>query len=396
MTRRRKEAELIPDEVIERQLAMPICGKTAEETGAEAVFRSGRDMARQGDWAEVAALMVVHDRARDMTPDGTPLAELLSAGARSDLVLSLQRAARSGVLSPRHYSIECLEEFCAEVTEDVSGDYAGYGTAILLSETLMDAGWAWYEQGTMLSSPDRNLTMFTELFGRAAKQIEPFSALEENAPALAATNCALLAGNPDASRRILDEYEDLIDLNPAAPGHQRAFGLHLMPQWFGNYALLEVQALKVAAQTQDLWGAGGYTWVWLDVLALDPAGFAYLDLEYFLDGIDDILSRRSSQHFVNLFAAFISRYLVHNGDGPDRGQRKALVHRRASLIRGRMRELHPWVWGSSPLIGAVGRHRPDRERSASFRDGRDLARLALADVFASELSSASIRTSHPA
>ncbi|MGX9353713.1 hypothetical protein ACS3SW_00715 [Roseobacteraceae bacterium S113] len=377
----------VPDAIIEAELSLPICRETSEETGASAVFEAARNLARQGDWAEISALIMVHDRARDMTPDGTPLAELVSAGARSDLVLALQTAARQATLSERHATIAALEDFC----EDLNDPALGYGASVLAADTMMDAGWAWYEQGSRINKPEKHLPCFVRCFHAAAEKIAPFSALEENAPALAATNCALLAGQQDGSARVLDEYEDLIDLNPRAPGHMRAFGLHLLPQWFGTHATLEVQARRAAVQTQDVWGSGGYTWVWLDALALDPTGFAYLDMDFFLEGIDDILVRRSSQHYVNLFAAYLSRYIDSDDNGPDKGQRKAMMRRRAGLVRGRMQELHPWVWAMGPLSGAVKLHMQGNGSIPAFEAGHKRAQAAMAQIFASELSSIDLK-----
>ena len=69
-----------------------------------------------------------------------------------------------------------------------------------------------------------------------------------------------------------DEYERLITLDPHNQRHMRAMGSHLLPRWFGSYEELELQALRTAARTQDIWGAGGYTWVQFDAIALDDRG----------------------------------------------------------------------------------------------------------------------------
>lgn len=39
----------------------------------------------------------------------------------------------------------------------------------------------------------------------------------------------------------------------------------------------------------DFWGVGGYVWVWFDVIFSDLECLIYMDVDYFLDGVFDIL-----------------------------------------------------------------------------------------------------------
>lgn len=372
--------DTLTDELIEHKLALPICRDTMEETGSAAIMETGRNLVRQGDWEDLCALVRLHDEARDVTDAGTPLAELLLLGARSDLSVSLQLAARAGALSLRHEGIQALNDFC----EDLRREELGYPAAVLAANTLMDAGWAWYEQGALSGKPERHVHTFATLFNQASTRLAPFSALEENAPSLAAAQCATLAGTQSAASRVADDYEDLIDLNPEAPGHMRAFGLHLLPQWFGSFPELDIQARRVAASTQDVWGAGGYAWVWLDALLLDPTGFAFVETDFFLEGLDDILARRPSQHHVNLAAAFLSRYIEAEA-GPDRSQKTRMMHRRAGIVRGRMEELHPWVWAVGPVTDAAKMQLSAAFATQLLEAGHSRAQRALVTIFSPEL-----------
>ena len=47
----------------------------------------------------------------------------------------------------------------------------------------------------------------------------------------------------------------------------RAFGEALLPARYGGYDMLDSEARRTAAHTDDIWGAGGYVWVYLDALA---------------------------------------------------------------------------------------------------------------------------------
>jgi hypothetical protein len=42
--------------------------------------------------------------------------------------------------------------------------------------------------------------------------------------------------------RVIDNYNELIDLDPTTLLHFRNFGRHLLPQFLGDYAALEKEA----------------------------------------------------------------------------------------------------------------------------------------------------------
>ncbi|TNF20913.1 MAG: hypothetical protein EP318_09130 [Rhodobacteraceae bacterium] len=319
-------------------LGRPLREHTPERIACEALFRQGRDLARQEAWPCLAALLAQKDRAGATTAAGTPEAEVLAAGARSDLGRALEGASQAGALAPRNEMLEglaALEESLAECDGDPH-------CAALVALAHMDAGWAWYKQGWLRDRPEQHIGRFRAAFARAQAILAPFPPEEYASPLLASARCALLAGRADAEGQVIAEYDRLIRLAPHMPGHMRAFGLHLLPCWFGSHALLDLQARRIAGMTAQSWGAGAYAWVYLDALLLDPGCFRALDAGFFLEALDDILTRVPGQHMTNLLAAYLSRMLA--GPGPDRALRRALTARRDRLIRHEMTETHAWVW----------------------------------------------------
>lgn len=323
------------------QIGLPLVAEPDELSRSQGLIATGRNYLRQDRLDLLAEAIREHDTARATTASGTPLAELLAAGARSDLSRALYSASDAGALVAGSRVFEGLS-----LLDEAARDHKDDPICVsLLALTYMDAGWAWYRQGWQRGSPKTYLPQFQDAFGTAARLLAPICALEHDSPLVASTRCALLAGLADAEERVVDDFEDLIDLAPTMPGHMRAFGLHLLPCWFGSYHKLEIEARRTAARTEDVWGAGGYTWVYLDAALLDGACFAFLDTELFLEGIDDILTRRGTEHIANMLAAYLSRMLARtSGDGPDRPQRRALQERRDRILRGDMHEVHPWVW----------------------------------------------------
>lgn len=319
-------------------LGRPLREATPERIACEALFRQGRDLARQDAWGRLSALIGEKDRAGATTAAGTPEAEVLAAGARSDLSRALQGASQSGVLAPRNEMLDGLASLEDSLAERRGDPYC----AALVALAHMDAGWAWYKQGWQRDRPEQHIGQFRAAFARAQAILAPFSPDEHDSPLLASARCALLAGRADADGQVIADYDRLIALAPHMPGHIRAFGLHLLPCWFGSHDLLEVQARRIAGRTAESWGAGAYAWLYLDALLLDPECFGTLDSRFFLEAIDDILTRLPGQHMTNLLAAYLSQILSR--PGPGRSLRRALTARRDRLIRNEMTETHAWVW----------------------------------------------------
>lgn len=369
------------------RLGRPLCDETRELSECQALLDWGRDLARQERWERLGGLIAQADLQRKTTFAGTPEAELLAAGARSDLSRALETASSAGALSRGHRMFAGLRAMDELVTE-FPGD-AGIAAVVALSH--MDAGWAWYKQGWRRGRPEQHLDRFRESFARAEAILAGIAGPESDMPLIASTRCALLAGQPGAEQTVVPRYEALIALAPAMPGHMRAFGLHLLPCWFGSYAALDLAARRMAAATGATWGTGAYAWVWFDALLQDPDAFAALDAEFLVEAIDDILTRHPDQHMVNLLAAFLSQALARES-GPDRAQRRLLEKARNRLIRAEMTETHGWVWsltdiGYATPGSSLGDARTDAETGAHH------AWAALSTVLSREMRRAASRPS---
>jgi hypothetical protein len=165
----------------------------------------------------------------------------------------------------------------------------------------------------------------------------------------------------------------------------RAMGSHLLPRRFGTYDQLEVQALRNAARTQKTWGAGGYTWVQFDAIALDDEACARVDVEYFLEGLHDIVERRPDQQTINLLAAYCS-VTLQNGMGRNPKAdiaRKQICEAANWLIRDHLTELHPLIWAHAANGFSNSLRINSTERFAA-RGRRDALR-AIADQLREEL-----------
>ena len=359
---------------LQPRLVIPMVETSAEQQAHRQHFDQAQFLARQENWSELGSLIRSFDVARANTPGGTPVAEVLASGARSDAVRAAIEAAQRNDPAAARAPLDALDEVLAEHCED-------HGVALVVALAHIDVGWAWRGDDWAHEIPADRRAQFHAHFSAAARIIDRFDAFELDAPCLAAARCSLLAAEAAPDHRVADDYEDLIDLDPRSPRHMRAMGNHLLPRWFGSYDMLELEARRTLARTEDIWGAGGYTWVYFDALHVDPQAFDHLDEELFVAGIHDILDRCPGQHMVNLFAAYTGQTM---GRWVEDGTPQARVAGCFDWIaRDLLREVHPLVWLGLPEV-AGQQDRPDRALEP-MRQGRVRALNTLTRHFTPEM-----------
>lgn len=328
---------------LQRALDVPVTDTSAEQSHREYITSRGQFLARQDMWTELGTELRHHDRARARTAADMPLADLLSFGARSDVVVPLRTQIQAGRIDPTDVENLPALAHLEHALEESPGDY---GVALVVLHALLDVAWAFHGTPTGPQPDHTRIRAFHACLTSAADILDQFNPFAENSPALAAARCALLSGQSNPQSRVVDDYEDLIELDPQNPSHLRDFGRHLLPRWFGSYPQLAEQAHRMATLTHDIWGAGGYTWTYLDALRLDHHVLGTLDPDMFTHGIQDILHRRPDQHTANIFAAFCSVTLcaARMKASPHQSQLTALRGAFDWVLTHHLREIHPLVW----------------------------------------------------
>lgn len=343
LARGRKPQEETQDD----RLILPVTGENQKDHLRQTFIGKGQFLARQEQWDVLGQMIRETDRNRQTSICGHSLAGMLSLGARADAV----QASRDAILAgnqPCGSIISALEEVLDE-------NPRCWGVALTVAQAHMDIGLAWLGKRSLTGRPACDSPQFIYHFKRASDILDPYCAVEENSAILAEARCELLLGEPDAPARVADDYEDLIDLDPGNARHMRRMGVHLLPRWFGSYELLDDLAHETAERTEDIWGDGGYSWVWMDVLRAVPEAAARLDADRFIAGMHDILERRDAQSLANIMAAY-SGVAMAPGFAPDDLSQDAMSVRGAIhdclpwIIEDHLRELHPTHWAEAQFL----------------------------------------------
>jgi len=233
-----------------------------------------------------------------------------------------------------------LEAMCADHRDDPY-------LRTLVALAHIDVAWIWRGYSDVLSITVANGQRCAAHFDRAAALLHPLDGVALDSPFIAAAKCALFAGQQAGTPvQIADDFAALIDLDPDNHRHMRSLGTHMLPRWFGSYPALELEARRTAARTEATWGAGAYTWVYFDALALDPEACARVDIPFFMDGLRDILDRRPDQEMVNLLASYCAVALRNMEDAEriQAAKREDIAKAANWLIRDHLREIHPLIW----------------------------------------------------
>jgi hypothetical protein len=351
----------------------------------------GQKLARQEMWEELSKQIQYADDCRLSTSGGESASMLLAFGARSDVVAAAEDAIADGV-KPDPAGIEALEE----VQLEFHGDHC---CALVAAMAHIDIGWAWRNAARNgLLKEEMCQKHWLKHCNRARDILAPYDGIDLDAPSLAAAQCALTAAFRQKGHRVADDYAKLIDLDPDGHRHMRALGQHLLPGYFGSYEGLEVEARRTALRTAEVWGDGGYAWVYFNALAMDRGALDLLDAEFFADGIRHILEAKKDQHITNLWAAFCAVNMAAETDGHLSTRANATrrhVHDCLDwILSDYLHELHPLVWSQALLSPGLTPALPTRR--ALISKGRQTALRIIATRFADDLADGSSIAFSPA
>ena len=325
---------------------VPVRQETRQDRGRNVYFSKGQYLARQDRWDTLARLIAETDRNRAATLSGVSMAALLADGARSDAV----RHARGEIADGADGVPSGILAL-----EDIAGDHADHwGVALVVARAQIDCAWAYEGQVDPFALPDRPSDAFITRFAAAADLIAAAETRAPDSAEIAAIRCDLLAADPAGHGKVEALHAASISSDPANPGRLRAYGVHLLPRWFGTLDQLDVASRCLSADLRDHWGDGAYTWMWFDALRLDPAAAEYLEPGRFIAGMHAILTKRPDPHLANLMCAYAEGMAPDTApdDLSDSAMRtRSLIHDALpDLAERHLTELHPQVWARADAL----------------------------------------------
>jgi hypothetical protein len=370
-------------DTLAKRVILPFLPVSDEEMARATHQDRGQKFARQEMWAELSATIRYADSTRLATPGGETASLLLASGARSDVVLAAEDALHDGA-APQTDGLSALEEVLEEMPDD-------YATALIVALAHVDTGWAW-RNIVGRDDPERAAARCAAHIARADAILAPHARRDSDAPSLLAARCALHAACTRRARRLPEQYEALLRLDPDGHRHMRALGRHILPSYAGGLRQLEVEARKATLLTHRQWGAGGYAWVYFDALALNKRALDLLDPAFFIEGLQDIVARKHDQHIVNLLTAFCAITMAPGGHDevltPQAEAARAALHDCLDwLLQDHLQELHPLIW--SQMLLAPGHAPLLPSRRALVAKGRQTALRIIAARFAGQIADGS-------
>ena len=372
MTARAEAAAAVPP--LRPRVEIPLCDPAPEQEARDVHRARGRFLARQDAWDDLGHEICRADRHRALTPGLTPVARLLAEGARADLVSAACGAVARGEPHVARTALASLE-----VNLDETPDCPAL--AYVVARAHLDVARAW--RGA--SQPHQLAPQRREAYDRhmrsATDLVDMFDPFEFDSALWAGVRCDVLETDPRPSQRVADDYEDYIELCPMDPGALMALGRDLLPSRFGTWEVLESHARRISGLCYDVWGAGGYAWVYIGALEREVRALRRMDVELFVEGLHEILARHPTQHMANRLAAFAGMTIVR-GDMP-RQDADRLVDCFGWIVQDHMRELHPVIWAEAPLPGSA--LPAEIEEGDMVKRGKARAITTLAQYYAAPL-----------
>lgn len=367
----RPKAEPRSVQPLRPRIEIPLRDPSPAYQAAMTYRERGQYLARQDEWETLGREICAADQDRVLTKGLRSVASLLAEGARADAV----EAGRAAVIKGESEAARAILA-TLEINMDDLPECPAMAYVVAMAHIDLARAWAGASRQNDLSPPRQ--MAFVEHMGLAAEQADRFDPFETQSALWADVRCRVLEVDPRPAQRVADDYEDLIDLEPANPDHLRAFGRDLLPRRFGNRETLDREARRTATRTADVWGMGGYSWIMMGAIEREPNALRWLDADLFSEGLHDILSRHPGQDMVNRLAAF-------TGMTASRASAPGTVQARISdcfnwIAQDHLHELHPAVWALAPAPGRETRI--EIEDRDIVKRGRTRAYSALAEHFA--------------
>ena len=314
---------------------VPVLRQGAEKTEWQCIVDDHAAMAAAGEWPDLLEALRYTDQERIMASGGHRVAPLISEGMRAGLAAAISRNDWTMAKA----ELEVLEGLYDRNPED-------YCAAQVVAQAHVD-----FADARRKTAPQGQLSreVWSEgavHFERAETLVTIFDPIEEMSPLLAGTRYGLIPGIEDGGSVCREWYEDWCDLDPEDAAVHAAHAVNMLPGWHGSLSAFEREARRSVRLTEGISGKASYAV--FHVAAAEALGdlSPTLDLEYFLEALQDYQAATGCQHRANVAAHLLSGMAMgFRKDGADAAYQ--LTKTRAALsdaLWNRLREIQLDCW----------------------------------------------------
>ncbi len=367
---------------IAEPVSIAVRTQSEDEQQSQDARDKGLFLARQERWDDIVTAIAQADRTRAATGAGLPIADILAFGARSDVMHGTEQALET---CPTPDDAPLLAGIMALEEARLSMGCTPFMNAVV-ALTHMDLGWAWRSEAAMNLAAQTYENRAQAHFKRAWALMQPLRDEAADSPFLLSAYCTTMATQKEPPVRLADAFAQLIELDPLNFRNMRALGAAMAPSRTGSSDALELEARRTAVRTQEIWGAGGYTWTYFDALTTEDQACLSLDVPFFMEGLRDIVENRPSQETVNLLIAFCAVGLDLREDAAPEVDivRETIARASDWLVRDHLKEIHPLHWAHASVGFANNAQVRSPQRFAAR--GRANAHRFLKHCFREELA----------
>ena len=260
--------------------------RTEDESGdaAEDLAERTQGWLDAGDWDSFSTTLWEMDRTGAKTKAGDHLSKEMMGAVWAHVTKGIPKIKdECGETLTKPIPLERLEPFM-----DAAAAYPKNPAIHALAAWLcLQVGWVYRGADYANYVSDEQFEKMNTMFQTADAFLDRFDAEEVGSPMLARVKYHRTAGVNTTLQNLTAAFETCMRLDPDDLSLMSDHAFHLLPRWYGNYDILDDQARRAYARTNQTRGATDYAAFYIDQIEADDGALATVDLDLFEQGLKD-------------------------------------------------------------------------------------------------------------
>ena len=244
----------------------------------------GYTLAQKSRWDELHTFIASFDKRR-ATYGTIRLAAIAGQGARALQTKQLGRFEDLATVNASEVDLTELDRF----TQALKSRPKDHILAAITARMHIEMAWALRGDGFALSVSKAAWQGYTHHINRAKGTLAPFDPITLDSPFLALIHTLLAQNLEESAKPMRESFDIFMTLDPHNWGVMRTHAFHLLPRWGGDYDIIELEARKAMARTDETAGAAAYAAFYLGVLNCDNGAITTVEPALFEQGLYDMI-----------------------------------------------------------------------------------------------------------